>query len=295
MADSETSSANLAQTPARSLPPLALIQQQVQEALAEDVGSGDLTAALLPRGRLARAEVITREPAILSGRAWFDAVFRQLDAGIRIDWAAEDGERVDAGQTLCQLRGGLRELLTGERTALNFLQTLSGTATRARRYADAVAGLAVHILDTRKTLPGLRLAQKYAVLCGGCYNHRMGLFDAILIKENHVMAAGSIAAAVSAARRLAGGVWVEVEVESLPELEQALDAGAERILLDNFSLQDMRRAASIGAGRARLEASGGITMERLRQIAETGVDDISVGDLTKGVDAIDLSMRLVDG
>jgi len=278
---------------AAALPEPGLIEAQVRGALAEDIGSGDLTASLLPEQQQAHARVITRQSAVLSGRAWFDMVFRQLDAEIRIDWKAADGERIEPGQTLCELRGNLRTLLTGERTALNFLQTLSGTATRARRYADVVAGLPVRILDTRKTLPGLRREQKYAVRCGGCHNHRMGLFDAILIKENHILAAGSIAAAVAAARGLGAGVWIEVEVESLHQLEQAIAAGAERILLDNFDLETLRSAVQLTAGRARLEASGGITLERLRPIAETGVDDISVGNLTKDVEAIDLSMRLL--
>ena len=277
------------------LPPVEQIEAQVRATLDEDIGTGDLTAALLPAGRQARAEVITREPAVLSGSAWFDAVFRLLDPGSRVDWLARDGERLTPGQLLCRIEGGLRVLLTGERTALNWLQVLSGTATRARCYADAVAGLPVRLLDTRKTLPGLRRAQKYAVLCGGCHNHRMGLFDAILIKENHIVASGSIAAAVAAARELAAGVAVEIEVESIAELEQALGAGVERVLLDNFSLDDLRQAVAMTRGRARLEASGGVTLDGLRAIAETGVDDISIGALTKGVEAVDLSMRLADG
>jgi len=273
-------------------PPVAEIEAQVRATLDEDVGAGDLTAALLPADHQARAEIITREAAVLSGRAWVDAVYRLLDPRVALEWQVGDGERVSPGQLLCRISGDLRVLLTGERTALNWLQTLSGTATRARRYADAVAGLPVRILDTRKTLPGLRRAQKYAVLCGGCHNHRMGLFDAILIKENHILAAGSIAAAVAAARRLAGGAPVEVEVESIDELEQALVSGAERVLLDNFTLPALERAVALAGGRARLEASGGITLDRLRMIAETGVDDISVGDLTKDIEALDLSMRL---
>lgn len=277
----------------RHRPPLELIQAHVRDALREDVGDGDLTAQLLPAGDRAAAEVITRDDAVLCGVPWFEEVFRQLDPEVVVDWKARDGQRVRPGQRLCTLEGRLRQLLTGERTALNYLQLLSGTATRARRYADAVAGLPVRILDTRKTLPGLRREQKYAVLCGGCHNHRIGLFDAILIKENHISAAGSIAAAVAAARRLAGGVPVEVEVESLDELCEALDAGVERVLLDNFGLPELRRAVQVNAGRSRLEASGGITRERLRLIAETGVDDLSVGELTKHVDAVDLSMRLV--
>jgi nicotinate-nucleotide pyrophosphorylase (carboxylating) len=277
---------------ARHRPAVEKIEQDVRTALEEDLGHGDITAALLPADARARAELITREPAVLCGRAWFDQVFRALDPNYHADWQVHDGERLAAGQCLCVLEAGLRELLSGERTAMNFLQTLSGTATRARRYADAVAGLPTRILDTRKTLPGLRLAQKYAVLCGGCDNHRMGLFDAILIKENHILAAGSIAAAVAAARRTAVGIRVEVEVENLGELEQALEAGAERVLLDNFGLHLLRDAVQLNAGRARLEASGGISLNALRVIAETGVDDISVGDLTKSVEAVDLSLRL---
>jgi nicotinate-nucleotide pyrophosphorylase (carboxylating) len=275
------------------LPEPQQILRQVQAALEEDLGQGDITAALLPAGQRGRAELITREPAVLSGSAWFDAVFRELDPSYNAAWQARDGARLVAGQRLCVLDCGLRELLSGERTAMNFLQTLSGTASRARRYADALAGLPTRVLDTRKTLPGLRLPQKYAVLCGGCHNHRMGLFDAILIKENHIMAAGSIAAAVAAARTTAAGVRVEVEVENLDELEQALAAGAERVLLDNFGLHLLREAVGRTAGRARLEASGGISLNAIRAIAETGVDDISVGDLTKSLDAVDLSLRLI--
>lgn len=277
----------------QQLPPLALIEAQVREALAEDLGDGDLTAQLLPADAQAQAEVITRDAAVLCGTAWFDQVFYQLDPEVQIDWHAGDGERVLPGQRLCSVQGNLRQLLTGERTALNYLQLLSGTATRARRYADAVAGLPVRILDTRKTLPGLRRQQKYAVVCGGCDNHRMGLFDAILIKENHISAAGSIRAAIESARHLAAGAPVEIEVESLDELNEALEAGVERVLLDNFGLPELRRAVELTAGRSRLEASGGITRDRLRVIAETGVDDISVGGLTKHVEAVDLSMRLL--
>jgi nicotinate-nucleotide pyrophosphorylase (carboxylating) len=213
---------------------------------------------------------------------------------VRIEWQVAEGERAEQDQILCRLAGSTRALLTGERTALNYLQTLSGTASRARQYADAVAGLQVRLLDTRKTIPGLRLQQKYAVRCGGCYNHRIGLFDAILIKENHILAAGSIAAALEAAFALADGMQVEIEVESLGELSQALDAGATHLLLDNFDLDQLRRAVALVAGKARLEASGGVTLDSVRDIAETGVDDISVGNLTKDVESIDLSMRFVD-
>lgn len=282
-----------AETLSRALPPLALIEAQVREALAEDVGAGDLTAGLLPAAATARAEVITRDDAVLCGSAWFDQVFCQLDPEVSIDWQARDGESVRPGQRLCTLAGRLRPLLTGERTALNYLQLLSGTATRARRAADAVAGLPVRLLDTRKTLPGLRRQQKYAVVCGGCHNHRMGLFDAILIKENHISAAGSISAAIAAAHRLAGEVAVEIEVESLEGLREALEAGVEHVLLDNFDRPALRRAVELTAGRAQLEASGGISRDRLREIAETGVDAISVGGLTKHVEAVDLSMRLL--
>jgi len=277
-----------------SLPATALIAQQVRAALAEDLGQGDRTAALLPADRKSQVELITRQHAVLCGRAWFDEVFRRLDSETRIEWRAADGERVEPDQILGTLTGITRALLSGERTAMNYLQTLSGTASRARLYADAVAGLPVRLLDTRKTLPGLRVQQKYAVRCGGCYNHRMGLFDAILIKENHILAAGSITAALKAAFAVAAGLPVEIEVESLNELEEALAAGATHLLLDNFELDQLRRAVDLVAGRVRLEASGGVTLDRVRDIAETGVDDISVGDLTKDVLSIDLSMRFVD-
>jgi nicotinate-nucleotide pyrophosphorylase (carboxylating) len=260
-------------------------------ALAEDVGAGDLTAALIPEDTRAEADVISRETAVLCGAAWFDAVFRQLDPRVTIDWRAADGDRIEPNQVLCALRGPARALLTGERTALNFLQMLSGTATLARRFADTVAGTGATILDTRKTLPGLRLAQKYAVRCGGCRNHRIGLFDAVLIKENHIMAAGSIAGAIAAARRLHPGVTVEIEVENLAELEEALAAGPDIVMLDNFDLATMAEAARIAGGRVKLEASGNVHFDTVRQIAETGVDYISIGGLTKDVRAVDLSMR----
>ncbi|HPE71880.1 MAG TPA: carboxylating nicotinate-nucleotide diphosphorylase [Candidatus Competibacter sp.] len=260
-------------------------------ALAEDVGSGDLTAALIPEHAQAEATVVSREVAILCGTTWFDAVFRQLDPGIAIDWRAADGDRVESEQLLCTLRGPARPLLTGERTALNFLQLLSGTATLARRYADAVSGTKAVILDTRKTLPGLRLAQKYAVRCGGCRNHRIGLFDAVLIKENHIMAAGSIGNAIATARRLHPGVTVEVEVENRAELEEALAARPDIVMLDNFDLAAMAEAVRIVDGRVKLEASGNVNFDTVRGIAETGVDYISIGGLTKDVRAIDLSMR----
>lgn len=260
-------------------------------ALAEDVGSGDLTAALIPEHAQAEATVVSREVAILCGTTWFDAVFRQLDPGIAIDWRAADGDRIESEQLLCTLRGPARPLLTGERTALNFLQLLSGTATLARRYADAVSGTKAVILDTRKTLPGLRLAQKYAVRCGGCRNHRIGLFDAVLIKENHIMAAGSIGNAIATARRLHPGVTVEVEVENRAELEEALAARPDIVMLDNFDPAAMAEAVRIVDGRVKLEASGNVNFDTVRGIAETGVDYISIGGLTKDVRAIDLSMR----
>lgn len=260
-------------------------------ALAEDVGSGDLTATLIPENAQAEATVISRENAILCGAAWFNAVFHQLDARIAVDWQAADGDRIVPDQLLCNLRGPARALLTGERTALNFLQMLSGVATLAGRYADAVAGTQATVLDTRKTLPGLRLAQKYAVRCGGCRNHRIGLFDAVLIKENHIMAAGSISNAIAAARHLHPGVTVEVEVENFAELNEALVAEPDIIMLDNFSRTDMAEAVKITGGRVKLEASGNVNFNTVRSIAETGVDYISIGGLTKDVRAVDLSMR----
>ncbi len=270
----------------------AEIDATVRRALAEDVGSGDITAQLIPAERLAHASVITREAAVISGVAWVDAVFRQLDPRIAVHWQVADGERVEADQVLFNLEGPARALLTGERTALNFLQTLSGVATNCRHYADLVEGTGVKLLDTRKTLPGLRLAQKYAVTCGGCHNHRIGLYDAFLIKENHIAACGSIAQAIVAAHRIAPGKPVEVEVESLDELEQALQAGADIVMLDELSLDDMRTAVDLARGRAKLEASGGIGEETLLAVAQTGVDYISIGALTKHVRAVDLSMRL---
>lgn len=270
----------------------AEIAANVRRALAEDIGSGDITAQLIPEARLARARVITREPAVIAGSAWVDEVFRQIDPRVAVHWEVADGERVDADKLLFSLEGPARALLSGERSALNFLQTLSAVATRCRRYADLVEGTPVRLLDTRKTLPGLRLAQKYAVTCGGCHNHRIGLFDAFLIKENHIAACGGIAEAVAAARRIAPGRPVEVEVEDLEELEQALNAGADIVMLDELSLEDMYTAVRLTAGRAKLEASGGINDGNLRQIAETGVDYISLGTLTKDIKAVDLSMRL---
>jgi nicotinate-nucleotide pyrophosphorylase (carboxylating) len=273
------------------LPPHDAIAAQVRAALAEDVGAGDRTAALIPADATGRAHVVSREAAVLCGTAWVDEVFRQLDPGVAIEWLARDADAIAPGQTVCRLAGPARSLLTGERAALNFLQTLSGTATLARRWANAVAGTGARILDTRKTIPGLRLAQKYAVTCGGCHNHRVGLYDAVLVKENHIAAAGSVTAALRAAQRQAAGLEIEIEVETLDQLHEALAAGARRVLLDNFPRERLREAVAISAGRARLEASGGVTLETVRAIAETGVDDISVGALTKDVRAVDLSMR----
>ncbi len=286
-------------TSASPNPLAAEIERNVAVALAEDVGSGDLTAQLVPSDRIARATVISRQAAVLCGKAWFARCFASLEPAIALNWKAADGERVAPDQVLCEITGPARALLTGERTALNFLQMLSGVATKTRQYADAVAGTRAQIVDTRKTLPGLRLAQKYAVSCGGGGNHRLGLYDAILIKENHIVAAGGIAAAMAAAQAVAGaaGGWcsfIQVEVESLDELRQALAAGAKMILLDNMSLAQMREAVQLTAGRASLEASGNVTLDTVRGIAETGVDRISVGALTKDVRALDLSMRLQD-
>ncbi|MGB5179821.1 MAG: carboxylating nicotinate-nucleotide diphosphorylase [Gammaproteobacteria bacterium] len=262
----------------------------VRNALAEDIGSGDITAALIPEQQTAQATVISRETAIVCGMAWFNAVFEELDSRVRVDWLVRDGDEVHSNETLCKLSGPARALLSGERTALNFLQTLSATATLSRRYAEAVADLPVRILDTRKTIPGLRNAQKYAVRIGGCDNHRSGLYDGILIKENHIAAAGSIKRAVTQARAGNPGMPVEVEVENASQLLQALDAGADRLLLDNHSVADLGTAVKTVAGRAGLEASGGVTLENIREIALTGVDYISTGSLTKNIKAIDLSM-----
>ena len=268
------------------------ITANVQTALREDLGSGDITAQLIAAERTASARIITREAATICGTAWVDEVFRQLDPQVSVNWLVQDGQRVSADQTLFTLQGPARALLSGERSALNFLQTLSAVASHSQHYADLVAGTQVKLLDTRKTLPGLRLAQKYAVTCGGCHNHRIGLYDAFLIKENHIAACGGIAQAIQAAQQIAPGKPVEVEVESLEELQQALDAGADIIMLDELNLEDMRTAVHLTAGRAKLEASGGINASTLRSVAETGVDYISLGTLTKDIKAVDLSMRL---
>jgi nicotinate-nucleotide pyrophosphorylase (carboxylating) len=267
----------------------------VARALAEDLGQGDVTAALVPAAQRASGQVICREAAILCGRPWFDEVFHQLDPRVRVRWHLDDGEALTAGAVLCEIAGPARAILSGERSALNFVQTLSATATAARQYADAVRGTDCRILDTRKTLPGLRAAQKYAVRCGGASNHRMGLYDMVLIKENHIVAAGSIEAAIQAARRSSPGIRVEVEVESVAEFERALVARPDIIMLDELGDRDMRDcvARNVAAGRpVKLEASGGVRLDRVAAIAATGVDFISIGSITKHVRAVDLSMRL---
>ncbi|MDR2451309.1 MAG: carboxylating nicotinate-nucleotide diphosphorylase [Candidatus Accumulibacter sp.] len=273
----------------------AEIERNVAAALAEDLGGGDLTAQLVPADRLARASVISREHAVLCGSAWFERCYGKLAPDVTILWRVRDGEALLPDQVICEIEGPARAMLSGERASLNFLQMLSGVASKTRRYVDAVTGTRASIVDTRKTLPGLRLAQKYAVSCGGGGNHRIGLFDAILIKENHILAAGGIAAALAAARKIAAASgrceFIQVEVENLDELRQALDAGAAMILLDNMNLEEMRAAAGIASGKAVLEASGNIRLETVRAVAETGVDRISVGGLTKDVRAVDLSMR----
>lgn len=263
----------------------------IKSFLEEDMGSGDITAAIIPEAMTAEAEVITREDMVLCGQAWFDAVFKTLDAGVNINWLAAEGEAVGKDTLLCKLSGSARGLLTGERTALNLLQTLSATATVARQYADAVSGTGCKVLDTRKTIPGLRNAQKYAVACGGCYNHRIGLYDGVLIKENHIIAAGSIAQAIRSARELTS-VPVEVEVESMQEFMEAIAAKPDRIMLDNFSLEELVAAVKLNSGAIELEASGNIGLDTIRVMAETGVDYISIGALTKHVRAVDLSMRI---
>ncbi len=272
----------------------ASIGPVVAAALAEDVGAGDLTASLVDEDAVVGAQIIARQPLVLCGEAWVDEVFRQVDSGIVIDWYIGDGRRADTGDVICKLVGPARALLTGERTALNFLQTLSATATTTAAYVAAVAGTDARVLDTRKTIPGLRLAQKYAVGCGGGNNHRVGLFDAILIKENHIKSAGSITSALQRAAERHPDVMIEVEVEDHDELLEALDAGAQRVLLDNFSLDELRRAVETNRGygyvAAELEASGNVTLDTIREIAETGVDYISTGALTKNVEAVDLSM-----
>jgi nicotinate-nucleotide pyrophosphorylase (carboxylating) len=271
-----------------------LIARQVASALAEDLGAGDVTAALVPASQQVRAQIIAREPAILCGTDWAESTFKQLDPDLRLEWLVRDGEPLSPDMPVLRLAGSARPILSGERTALNFLQTLSGTATAASRYVAAVAGTGCRILDTRKTLPGLRLAQKYATRCGGAENHRLGLYDMVLIKENHIIAAGSIIAAVTTARRTSPGIRVEVEVESLAEFAEALAARADIIMLDELSLDDMREAVKrnrVSGSRCKLEASGSVTLATVREIALTGVDYISIGGITKHVQAVDLSMR----
>ena len=268
------------------------VERDVSAALAEDVGGGDLSAMLLPQSATARAIVLCRQEAVVCGQAWFEACFRRLDPDVTVSWQAAEGAKVAAGSRVCEIRGKTRALLTAERTALNFLQTLSAVATLTRRFVDAVAGTRAQILDTRKTLPGLRFALKYAVRTGGGANHRMGLYDAILIKENHIAAAGGLRQVLAQAKQNARpGVWMQVEVETLDQLKEALTAGATMILLDNMNEQTMREAVRIAGDRAQLEASGGITLDNVRAVAQTGVHRISIGGLTKDVKAVDFSMR----
>jgi nicotinate-nucleotide pyrophosphorylase (carboxylating) len=291
------SSGAVGRDPTDDSPPVAEIEAIVERALAEDIGSGDLTAGLLDAQRRETAEVVLKEQAVLCGTAWFDAVFRRLDASIEIEWRHRDGTLLEPGTVVCRLAGPVRPLLSGERTALNLLQTLTGTATAARRYAAAVEGTGARILDTRKTLPGLRAAQKYAVRCGGAVNHRQGLYDAVLIKENHIAAHGTVAETVRLAHALADEVLVEVEVENLDQAREALETGADRLLLDNFTRPMLRAAVALrdahGGPRKELEASGGIELASVREIAATGVDWISVGAITKDLDAADFSLRIV--
>jgi len=270
------------------------VSSDVARALVEDIEDGDRTASLIPADTQLKTRVICRETAVLAGRPWFDETFRQLNPAISINWQAADSDVIGPGTDVCCLHGDARSILSGERTALNFLQTLSGTASRAKQFVDAVEGTGAIILDTRKTLPGLRLAQKYAVRCGGGSNHRIGLFDAILIKENHIAAAGSIGAAVNQAGRDHPELLLEVEVENLDQLAEAVSAGAQRVLLDNFELNDLRNAVRIYKGNIQLEASGGMTLDTVRSVAETGVDFISTGELTKSVRATDYSMRFIE-
>ncbi len=269
------------------------IQNTVKQALAEDIGSGDITAQLVPADQVSTAQLITRERAVICGNDWFTAVFYQLDPAIEIEWQINEGEISSKNQALCILRGNSQALLSGERTALNFLQTMSGTATLARQFYERVQDLDVTVLDTRKTLPGLRCEQKYAVRCGGCYNHRTGLYDGILIKENHIQACGSIGKAIEKARLMTTAQFpIEVEVENLEEMTEALSHRADILLLDNFPEEELRRAVWLNKGQAKLEASGGITLDNIRTTAKTGVDSVSIGALTKDIKAIDLSMRI---
>ena len=274
------------------IPDAPVDMDEIARFIHEDLGSTDLTALIVPATTLAEASVLTRVDMVLCGGPWFEAVFALLDPTVHINWLVDEGDQVSANELICKLTGPARSLLTGERTALNLLQTLSGTATLSRRYAQETEGTGLVVLDTRKTIPGLRNAQKYAVRCGGCSNHRFGLYDGILIKENHITSAGSIGLAVRKAMELNTHVPIEIEVETLDELTQALDAGANRIMLDNFDLDMMRKAVTLNAGRAKLEVSGNVSLEKIKAIAATGVDYVSVGALTKNVKAIDLSMRI---
>ncbi len=274
------------------IPDAPVDMDEIARFIHEDLGSTDLTALIVPATTLAEASVLTRVDMVLCGGPWFEAVFALLDPTVHINWLVGEGDQVSANELICKLTGPARSLLTGERTALNLLQTLSGTATLSRRYAEETEGTGLVVLDTRKTIPGLRNAQKYAVRCGGCSNHRFGLYDGILIKENHITSAGSIGLAVRKAMELNTHVPIEIEVETLDELTQALDAGADRIMLDNFDLDMMRKAVTLNAGRAKLEVSGNVSLEKIKAIAATGVDYVSVGALTKNVKAIDLSMRI---
>ncbi len=272
---------------------LSAIQQQVAQALEEDIGHGDVTANLLAAEQTSSANVITREPGVLCGTQWFDQCFLQVDKTVKINWQAQDGDAISANQTLCTIDGPTRALLTSERSALNFLQTLSATASITRLYVDALANTPVEILDTRKTIPGLRKAQKYAVFCGGGTNHRIGLYDMILIKENHIASCGSITTALTQARQNSQGCEIEIEVESIEQLEQALAAGAPRILLDNFTHDDLVKAVALNQQRAKLEVSGNITLENINEVAMTGIDYISSGAITKNIQALDLSMKIL--
>ena len=272
----------------------SLISESVRIALAEDVGAGDITGLLVPEALSAKAQIISREPAVICGTAWATEVFKQIDSEVCLNWQVQDGDAVIADQLLCILSGKARSLLMGERTALNFLQTLSATATVTRDFVIIIAGTHAKILDTRKTIPGLRLAQKYAVTCGGGCNHRLGLYDAFLIKENHIMACGSITKAIQSAKAQHTNHSVEIEVENLQELQEAIDAGADVIMLDNFDLPTLRQAVAVNRGKVKLEVSGGVSKDNVRVIAETGVNYISVGALTKNIQAIDLSMRFIE-
>ena len=271
--------------------PHSVIEENVFNALKEDIDSGDITAELIPADNISLATVISREDCVFCGLDWFEETYRQLDEDILIDWSVDDGDSIDAGQVICTISGSSRKIVMGERTALNFVQMLSATATISKRYAERVRDTSTNVLDTRKTIPGLRMAQKYAVSCGGCENHRLGLFDAFLIKENHINACGGIANAINAARFYEPDKTIEVEVENLDELKQAIDAGSDRVLLDNFELETLREAVEICSGKVVSEASGNITIDNIIEVANTGVDYISTGALTKDIKAIDLSMR----